>query len=164
MGIPRSKMIFPKMPPFSSWHSPRHKSLTVVHDLLRFRGCKAIFLYLMLFSAIFPLLKIVTLGSILWAQTYSNRPTMEVAFVKHDLRNISAFGEDGMRTDRPELQWEIHCRLEHHAFYSVALACWLWSLPPQRPKYSLGHAWQKLLPWWGWLEQVWAHRIDPKVP
>ena len=32
-------------------------------------------------------------------------PTMEVYFVKHDLRNISAFVEDGIRADRPELQW-----------------------------------------------------------
>ena len=68
------KWFFPKMPPFSSWHSPRHKSLTVVHDLLRFGGCRAIFLYLMLFSAIFFSVRLGTLGSILWAQTCSNQP------------------------------------------------------------------------------------------
>ena len=52
-------------------------------------------------------------------------PTMEVALVKHDLRNISALGEDGIGAKRPELQ----CKMQH-AFYtvalaSVALACWL---------------------------------------
>ena len=31
-------------------------------------------------------------------------PAMEAAIVRHDLRNISALGEDGSRADRPELQ------------------------------------------------------------
>ena len=42
---------------------------------------------------------------------------MEVALVKHDLRNISALGEDGIGAKRPELQ----CKMQH-AFYTVALA------------------------------------------
>ena len=68
------KWFFPKMPPFSSWYIPRHKSLTVVHDLLRFGGCRAIFLYLMLFSATFSPLERDTSGLIMWAQTPSNWP------------------------------------------------------------------------------------------
>ena len=91
-------------------------------------------------------------------------PTMEVAFVKHDLRNILAFWEDWVRAERPELQSKMHSHFEHHAFYTVVLACWLQSFPPQRPKYSFGHAWQKLLLWWGQLERVWPHRFDPKNP
>ena len=47
-----SKMIFSKMPPFSSWHIPRHKSLTVGHDLMSFGGCR-------LFNAIFPLFSVI---------------------------------------------------------------------------------------------------------
>ena len=31
-------------------------------------------------------------------------PTMEAAIVRHTLRNISAFGEDGIGAARPELQ------------------------------------------------------------
>ena len=31
-------------------------------------------------------------------------PAMEAAIVRHDLRNISALGEDGIRAARPELQ------------------------------------------------------------
>ena len=31
-------------------------------------------------------------------------PAMEAAIVRHDLRNISALGEDGIGADRPELQ------------------------------------------------------------
>ena len=31
-------------------------------------------------------------------------PAMEAAIVRHALRNISAFGEDGIGADRPELQ------------------------------------------------------------
>ena len=67
-------------------------------------------------------------------------PTMEVALVKHDLRNISAFGADGIRADRQELQRpELQCKM-HVAFYTVALSSWLPSHPPLRPKYSVGHA------------------------
>ena len=62
------------MPPFFSWHIPGHKSQTVVHDLLRFGGCRAIFLYFLLFSAIYFSVRERTLGSILWAQTPSNWP------------------------------------------------------------------------------------------
>ena len=65
LGVPRAgstskilasqgpKWFFPKMPPFSSWYSPRQESITVVHDLMSFGGCRAIFPYLMLFSAIY---------------------------------------------------------------------------------------------------------------
>ena len=64
----------------------------------------AIFPYLMLFSAIFPPLFIR-----LWGQFYEPKrspidPTMDVDFVKHDLRNISAFVEDRIGADRPVLQ------------------------------------------------------------
>ena len=41
---------------------------------------------------------------------------MDVTFVKHDLRNISTFGEDGIGADRPDLQRKIH--FENHAFYT----------------------------------------------
>ena len=58
----------------------------------------------------------------------------------------------------------IKCVHFDDAFYNVALTCWLRSHPLQRPEHSLGHAWQKILPWWGQLEGVWARRIDPKVP
>ena len=42
---------------------------------------------------------------------------MEVAFVKHDPRNISAFGEDRIGANRPELQCQMH--LENFAFYTA---------------------------------------------
>ena len=44
-------------------------------------------------------------------------PTMKVAFVKHDLRNISALGEDGIGAHRLELQCKSH--VENHAFYTA---------------------------------------------
>ena len=44
--------------------------------------------------------------------------TMEVAFVKHDLRKISAFGEDGIGANRPELQCQMH--VENHALVGCA--------------------------------------------
>ena len=37
--------------------------------------------------------------------------TMEVALVKHDLRNILVFGEEGIRADRPELQCSVKCMI-----------------------------------------------------
>ena len=76
----------------------------MVHDLLRFEGCKVIFLYLMLFSAIFSLLVKGLWGRFCEPKLAPINPTMEVAFVKHDLRNISAFGEDGIGANRPELE------------------------------------------------------------
>ena len=42
---------------------------------------------------------------------------MEVALVKHDLRNILALGEDGIGAKGPELKYKMQ-----HAFYTVALA------------------------------------------
>ena len=102
-------------------------------------------------------------GQFCEAKPAPNDPTMEVAFLKHDLRNNSAFGEDGIGANRPELQCKMQSHFEYHAFYTVALACQLRSHPSQRPKYSLSHASQNLLPWWGQLEGVWAHRIDAKV-
>ena len=37
--------------------------------------------------------------------------------MKHDLRNILTFGEDGIGANRPELQLKIH--VENHAFYTA---------------------------------------------
>ena len=51
---------------------------------------------------------------------------MEVAFVKHDLRNISAFGENGIGADMPELQCKMH--VENYTFCCV-FALGAWSLP-----------------------------------
>ena len=84
---------------------------------MSFGGCRAIFLYLMLFSTIFPLL----FGK-LWSQFCEPKlppfdSTMEVAFVNHDLGNISAFGENGIRANSPELQCKTH--VENHAFYTA---------------------------------------------
>ena len=64
------------------------------------RVSNGIFPYLMLFFS--------RLVKGLWGQFCEPKlapinPTMEVAFVKHDLRNISAFGEDGIGANRPEL-------------------------------------------------------------
>ena len=70
---------------------------------------------------------------------------MKVAFVKHDLRNILSLVKDGIWADRPELQCKMHDIQNGCAFYTVALAYWRWSHPPQKPNYSSGHAWQKLL-------------------
>jgi len=63
----------------------------------------------MLFNAIFCYLFLGSLKG-LWGQFCEPKlppidPTMEVVFVKHDLRNISASVEDGIGADRPELQW-----------------------------------------------------------
>ena len=58
-----------------------------------------------------------TLGSIFEHKLAPIDPTMEVALVKHGLRNISAFGEDGIGAKRPELQ----CKMQH-TFYTAALA------------------------------------------
>ena len=58
----------------------------------------------MLFSAIYFSVRERDFGVYFLAQTRSNDPTMEVALVKHDLRNISASVEDGIGADRPELQ------------------------------------------------------------
>ena len=62
----------------------------------------------MLFNAIFCYLFLGSLKG-LWGQFCEPKlppidPTMEVVFVKHDLRNISASVEDGIGADRPELQ------------------------------------------------------------
>ena len=158
------KWFFSKMPSFSSWHIPRHKSLTVVHDLLSFGGCRAIFPYLMLFSSTFSRFVKGTLGSILWAQTPSNWPHHGSSFCQAWPKEY--FGLWGGRDRSRQARATVQCKMHdfQHAFDTVALACRPRSHPPQRMKYSLGHAWQKLLPWWGQLEGVWAHKIDPKVP
>ena len=64
--------------------------------------------YFPLFNAIFCYL-FLGYRKGLWGQFYGPKlppihPTIEVAFVKHDIRNISAFGEDGIGADKPELQ------------------------------------------------------------
>ena len=96
----------------------------------------------MLFSPIkcYFLLFISLLEKKLWGQFCEPKlppidPTMEVAFVKHDLRNISALGEDGIGAT-------VQCKMHdfQHVLYAVALTCGLRSHPPQGPKYSLGHA------------------------
>ena len=56
---------------------------------------------------------------------------MEVAFVKHDLRNIFAFGKDGIGADRPELQCKMH--VENHVFYT-SLKLWPVGCDPILPK------------------------------
>ena len=127
------------------------------------RVSNAIFPYLMLFSGTFSRFVKGTLGSILWAQTPSNWPHHGRSFCQAWPKEYFILwgGWDRGRQARATVSnacWKsciLHC--------TVALACRLRSLPPQRPKYSLGHAWQKLLPWCGQLEGVWAHRIDPKV-
>ena len=128
------------------------------------RVSNAIFPYLMLFSGTFSRFVKGTLGSILWAQTPSNWPHHGRSFCQAWPKEYFILwgGWDRGRQARATVSnacWKsciLHC--------TVALACRLRSLPPQRPKYSLGHAWQKLLPWCGQLEGVWAHKIDPKVP
>ena len=107
------KWFFPKMPPFSSWHSPRQESIKVVHDLMSFGGCRAIFPYLMLFSAIYFSVRWRNLGQLCEPKLPPIDPTMEVAFVKHDLRNISALGEDGIGAHRLELQCKMHYQNGH---------------------------------------------------
>ena len=136
------KWFFPKMPPFSSWHSPRHKSLTVVHDLLNFGGCRAIFCYLMLFSTTFSRFVKGTLGSILRAQTPSNWPHHGSSFCQAWPKEY--FGLWGGRDRSRQARATVQCKMHdfQHAFDTVALVCRLQSLPLQRPKYFLGHAWQ----------------------
>ena len=122
----------------------------------------------MLFNAIFCYLFLGSLKG-LWGQFCEPKLppidlTMEEGFVKHYPRNISAFGKDEIWANRPEVQCIMPDFQNGRIWHTVALVCLLRSHPPQRPEYSLGHAWQKLLPWWGQLEGVWAHIIDPKVP
>ena len=69
----------------------------------------------MLFNAIFCYLFLGSLKG-LWGQFCEPKlppidPTMEVVFVKHDLRNISASVEDGIGADRPELQCTVKCMI-----------------------------------------------------
>ena len=69
----------------------------------------------MLFNAIFCYLFLGSLKG-LWGQFCEPKlppidPTMEVAFVKHDLRNILVFGEEGIGADRPELQCSVKCMI-----------------------------------------------------
>ena len=128
------------------------------------RVSNAIFPYLMLFSGTFSRFVKGTLGSILWAQTPSNWPHHGSSFCQAWPKEY--FGLWGGRDRSRQARATVQCKMHdfQHAFDTVALACRPRSHPPQRPKYSLGHAWQKLLPWWGQLEGVWAHKIDPKVP
>ena len=77
----------------------------------------AIFSYLMLFSGIFSRLVIGTFGQFCEPKLPPIDLTMEEAFVKHDPRNISAFGEEGIGANRPELQCQMH--VENNAFYTA---------------------------------------------
>ena len=75
----------------------------------------------MLFNPIFCYLFLGSLKG-LWGQFCEPKlppidPTMEIAFAKHDLRNILAIGEHGIRADRPELQCKMN--VENHAFYTA---------------------------------------------
>ena len=127
------------------------------------RVSNAIFPYLMLFSSTFSRFVKGTLGSILWAQTPSNWPHHGSSFCQAWPKEYFSLcgGWDWSWQARATVS--VKCVHFDNAFFTVALTCGLRFHPPQGPKYSLGYAWQKLLPWWGWLEQVWAHRIDPKV-
>ena len=77
----------------------------------------------MLFNLIYCYFLLLFLGLLkkLWDQLCELKlppidPTMEVAFVKHDLRNISTFGEDGIGADRPELQCSVKCMIFNMCF------------------------------------------------
>ena len=66
----------------------------------------------MLFSGTFPRFVKGTLGSIICEPKLPPIDhTMEVAFVKNDLRNILVFGEEGIGADRPELQCSVKCMI-----------------------------------------------------
>ena len=123
--------------------------------------------YFPLFNAIFCYLFLCSLkelGSTLWAPTSSNWPHHGSSFCQAWPKEYFGLcaGWDQSRQARATVSAK--CVHFDNAFYTVALTCGLRSHPPQGPKYSLGHAWQKPLPLWGQLEGVWADRIDLKVP
>ena len=107
------------------------KSVRAKVGLELLRVSNAIFLYFLVFSTIFPPLFGWLLGQFCEPKLPPIDPTMEIAFAKHDLRNILAIGENGIRADRPELQCKMN--VENHAFYT-ALYLWPVSSDPIVPK------------------------------